>query len=1279
MEASSKTTIGFITSVPFDEIRYTINQSIGLDVGNTSVYYAIIKQYCEGPSLACNTSTNMSEPTYPVSIEGAHTGITGSVCASCFVLNANNVIDANTTNYAEIVLTAGTDVTGSLSVKNQLTDYNSGTFAGFDIVNPNLAGTNLLDVLNITTYLDGNLVESATGVDQLISVNSILLTGEGAQRVGFITTQPFDEVSISIAQTAAVDLGTTEIYGTVFEEFCEGSIYCANTYWLTDPDFPVVIDNANTGITDLSCAACSVQDPGYVIDNDNTNFALIQVPAGAAGSVSLAVLDAVATYPAGSVAGFSIQDVNELLQADLLENLTITTFKDGVEQESATGETLVDFAVLVEWVGAGSGVYNIGFTTTLPFDELKITVDPNVSVINQVRVYGVFIDTRGASLDNEPPVIVCPSAVMAVVDTGECEATIADLGTPVTSDNCRVDTVYNNAPVKFLVGNTMVTWTVADAGGNTATCEQTVTVTSPPVAVNDTVTTSIDTPVNFDALSNDTDCDNNINPATLTELVAPVHGILSIDAGNITYTPPTGFTGTDSLTYQICDDLGACSAAKVYFTIEPENGLPSAENDNFTIAEDSENVSLAVLNDNGNGVDNFGADGPNSGSITLGSHSPVHGSVLIISNGTPNDPTDDVISYTPNPDFNGTDSFSYLITDGNGDSSEAVVTLTIGAETDAVADSENTNEDESVIIDVLANDSFSDPNAEISDVTQGANGTVIINTDNTITYTPNSNFSGTDTFSYTVTTVGGVTETADVTINVNEGVLVANNDDFSGSPVNGYEGGIAGDVTANDTNKENTVDDGAVTISLIDSGGITGATIDDTGNITIPAGTAAGNYTLQYQICDNFSPDNCAVSSVTITVEAASIAATADDFSSTPVNGYQGGIAGDLTANDLLNGQPVNDNDITITLNDNPVGATVDASGELTIPAGTAAGDYTITYTVCEKLNPANCSSSSVTITVEAASIAATADDFSSTPVNGYQGGIAGDLTANDLLNGQPVNDNDITITLNDNPVGATVDASGELTIPAGTAAGDYTITYTVCEKLNPANCSSSSVTITVEAASIAATADDFSSTPVNGYQGGIAGDLTANDLLNGQPVNDNDITITLNDNPVGATVDASGELTIPAGTAAGDYTITYTVCEKLNPANCSSSSVEVTVEAASIAATADDFSSTPVNGYQGRIAGDLTANDLLNGQPVNDNDITITLNDNPVGATVDASGELTIPAGTAAGDYTITYTVCEKLNPANCSSSSVEVTVEAASIAATADDFSSTPVNGYQ
>ena len=550
--ADARNTVGFISSLPFDEIRYTINQFVGLDVGTTSVYHAVIKRYCEGPALACSTPVYMTEPTYPVSIDGLHTGITGGVCAGCSVTNASNVIDQDQSNYAGIILTAGVDISGSLSVKNQLTNYPAGTFAGFDLANPNLLGVDLLDNLTVSTYLDGNPVESMGGRSDLLSVSTSLLTGDGFQRIGFVATQSFDEVSITVEQTVSADVGTTNVYNAVLERFCERVLTCYDTYWLTQSDFPVIINSKNTGTSGVACVGCAVQNPEYAIDNDNTTYALIQVPVEAGGSASLSVLDALSTYSSGSFAGFAIQDENDILQVELFNNITITTYLDGVEQESQTSTNLADLSVLVEVIGSGAGIYNVGFNTTLPFDEVEISVGSLASVINLIRVYGAFIDNRGAtgaSLDSEPPVITCPVAVEAVVDTGECEATIADLGTPVTSDNCRIDTVYNNAPVRFPVGNTTVTWTVADTGGNTATCEQTVTVTSPPIALNDTVTTLADTPVSVSVLLNDTDCDDNIDPATLTQLVAPVHGTISIDAGNMTYTPTAGFIGADSTTY----------------------------------------------------------------------------------------------------------------------------------------------------------------------------------------------------------------------------------------------------------------------------------------------------------------------------------------------------------------------------------------------------------------------------------------------------------------------------------------------------------------------------------------------------------------------------------------------------------------------------------------------------------------------------------------------------------------------------------------------------------
>jgi len=79
--------------------------------------------------------------------------------------------------------------------------------------------------------------------------------------------------------------------------------------------------------------------------------------------------------------------------------------------------------------------------------------------------------------DDIDPTITCPGDLLDVpTDAGECYATGVDLGTPTTADNCAVDTVTNDAPAQFPKGDTTVTWTVTDTSGNTATCEQIVTV-----------------------------------------------------------------------------------------------------------------------------------------------------------------------------------------------------------------------------------------------------------------------------------------------------------------------------------------------------------------------------------------------------------------------------------------------------------------------------------------------------------------------------------------------------------------------------------------------------------------------------------------------------------------------------------------------------------------------------------------------------------------------------------------------------------------------------------
>ena len=214
------------------------------------------------------------------------------------------------------------------------------------------------------------------------------------------------------------------------------------------------------------------------------------------------------------------------------------------------------------------------------------------------------------------------------------------------------------------------------------------------------------------------------------------------------------------------------------------NAAPVAQDDTFTVNEDTANTTLAVLLDNGNGPDSdLDGDPLNIVSVGLPDQG---GTATINDNGTPGDPTDDVlIDYAPAANFVGIETFTYTITDG-ALSDTAMVTVTVVNANDAAPvalDDTFTVLEDSVDnpLDVLANDTDADPGDTLTITfvdTSGAVGTALINdkgtpsdpTDDVIDYTPQIGFSGTDSFSYTIQDMGGLSDTATVTVTVNLGV-----------------------------------------------------------------------------------------------------------------------------------------------------------------------------------------------------------------------------------------------------------------------------------------------------------------------------------------------------------------------------------------------------------------------------------------------------------------------------------------------------------------------------
>jgi gliding motility-associated-like protein len=196
------------------------------------------------------------------------------------------------------------------------------------------------------------------------------------------------------------------------------------------------------------------------------------------------------------------------------------------------------------------------------------------------------------------------------------------------------------------------------------------------------------------------------------------------------------------------------------------------------------------------------------------------------------------------------------------------------------------------------------------------------------------------------------------------------NDNLIQNPVNGYLGGNAGNIFANNGNGSDTFNNlpvipSEVNILVLDNGGINGVSISNNGIIFIPSNTPAGTYVLTYSICEKLNPTNCDQAIITVLVTAPIIDAL-NDINNPSINS-QTGASVPLYANDTLNNLALNTNQVIFTLENNGgiSGASINNYGNLIVPVGTALGTYTVSYSICEIINPNNCDTAIATIEVK--------------------------------------------------------------------------------------------------------------------------------------------------------------------------------------------------------------------------------------------------------------------------------------------------------------------------
>jgi hypothetical protein len=534
-------------------------------------------------------------------------------------------------------------------------------------------------------------------------------------------------------------------------------------------------------------------------------------------------------------------------------------------------------------------------------------------------------------------------------------------------------------------------------------------------------------------------------------------------------------------------------------------------------------------------------------------------------------------------------------------------------------------------------------------LTSTPNGPLTMNPNGTITVAPNTPV-GTYPITYTICEVTNPTNCDSVTVNVTVTAPVIDAVVDNPSVVSG---GTTPTVITNDTlNGVGPVvigtAPGNVTLSSTPNGPLA---MNPNGTITVVPNTPIGTYPITYTICEVVNPANCDTVTNNVTVTAPVIDAVVDTPSI-----VSGGTTPSVIINDTLNGVGpvvIGTAPGDVTLSSTPNGPlTMNPNGTITVAPNTPVGTYPITYTICEVVNPSNCDSVTVTVTVTAPIIDAVVDTTS--PINGYTGGTTTTLTANDTLNGLPVvigtAPGNVTLTAINVPSGLTLNSNGTVTIAPNTPAGTYSVQYTICEVTNPTNCDTVTSSILVSAPVIDAVADAPSI-----VSGGTTPTVITNDTLNGVGpvvIGTAHGNVTLTSTPNGPlTMNPNGTITVAPNTPVGTYPITYTICEVTNPTNCDSVTVNVTVTAPVIDAVVDTTS--PVNGTVGGITSPLTANDTLNGVPVvigtAPGNVTLTAVSVPTGLTLNLDGTVTIAPNTAPGTYSVQYTICEVTNPTNC------------------------------
>ncbi|VGO13141.1 hypothetical protein PDESU_01695 [Pontiella desulfatans] len=325
---------------------------------------------------------------------------------------------------------------------------------------------------------------------------------------------------------------------------------------------------------------------------------------------------------------------------------------------------------------------------------------------------------------------------------------VVDMPTNGTLDVSSIpDVLYT--PTGGYEGPDHFTFTVADgvATSSTATISITVALNDAPVAAAQDLQMQPDTGLDITLSGADEDGPSNL---TYIVLSSPVNGTLATNGAlpDLIYTPTTGYEGADSFTFSVFDGLSNSTPATI--SISVTNELPTATAQSVSVLPDGA-VDIML---SGSDPDN----GPSNLTYTVLSQ-PVNGS-LATNGALPN------LTYTPDPGYEGADSFTFSVFDGLTESDAATVSIAVtnyvpNADSQHVAAEAGTN----VVITLTGSDPEGS-NLVFEVVDYPANGSLDESAMPDVLYTPAEDFIGDDSFTFTVSDGVNVSDAATVFISV---------------------------------------------------------------------------------------------------------------------------------------------------------------------------------------------------------------------------------------------------------------------------------------------------------------------------------------------------------------------------------------------------------------------------------------------------------------------------------------------------------------------------------